>query len=214
MHFLNSHFSHLLNIWQPVYLSFCQQCFQIITPTHERTCPLCICIADLSRNPMHLLYALHIASTAMVFCIINTNLPTRDTFTVHPYISISLPWACHFSYPHSLIVRHVKVLQAHKKKLYTAAAALLMYALLARQPTLQVFVACDPAPSQGHCAHVQGACKLQQRLKSQQFEQQGQNSGLEGRLGWRFGMVLQLHSFPMNVLYFLQEFVSCQGEYV
>lgn len=121
-----------LNIWQPVYLSFCQQCFQSITLTHELTCPLCICIAYLSRNPMHLLYALQIASTAMALCIINTNLPTRNTFTVHPHISMSLPWACHFSYPHSLIVRHVKVLKAHKKKPYTAAAALLMCALLAR----------------------------------------------------------------------------------
>lgn len=63
----------------------------------------------------------------------HTSLPAHETRSHISYtrVSVSLPWACHFSYPHSLMVWYVKVSQAHNKQLYTAAADLLMCVLLA-----------------------------------------------------------------------------------
>lgn len=115
---------------------------------------------------------------------------------------MSLPRACHFSYPHSLIVWYVKVSQAHNKQLYTAAAGT-PYSI--SKPTLRVFVACDPAHVRGIVHLCGGQGKLRRGQKVSNLNTKVKTFSYGERVGQRIwdGMVLQLYFFPVEELYTL-----------
>lgn len=153
------------------------------------------------------------------FQMINTHscTHTRHIYTSVTPVSVSLPWACHISYPHSVTVRYVKVSPAHNKKLDTAAAALLMCALLARLAPW-VNPRCRYSqhaiwPEAGGIVHLRrGQGEIERRSESQPYEQQGQNFQLVDRLGGEVfcGWCCSLISFPVEELLFLSSMCTAE----